>query len=134
MKNIRRAPARHPSLPIPAEDVSVPAPSSSCVPAETKLIFHQSVVITVLPSLRRGTLAAAATGRRRVWEHGDREGSPSLLPAGHSEPPFPGSLYLTIWTHWPFPLPAPCLWSKPVFISGSLDHFWVWPMASPRED
>lgn len=104
----------------PCRGCQCPSPFLKLRPCRDQAYLSSEVVITVLPSLRHGTLAGAAIGRRRVWEHGDREGSPGLLPAGHSETPFPGSLYLTIRTHWPSPLPAPCLWSKPVFISGSL--------------
>lgn len=34
--------------------------------------------------------------------------------------PFPGSLYLAVQIHSPFPLAAPCARSKPVFINGFL--------------
>lgn len=80
----------------PCRGCQCPSPFLKLRPCRDQAYLSSEVVITMLPSLRHGTLAGAAIGRRRVWEHGDREGSPGLLPAGHSETPFPGSLYLTI--------------------------------------
>lgn len=97
---------------------SVPAPFSSCVPEETKLIFHQNVIITALPSPGHGALRLQLEdggGGSMVTESGLQ-----VYCSRAFRDPFPGSLYLAVQIHSPFPLAAPCARSKPVFINGFL--------------
>lgn len=115
---------------------SVPAPFSSCVPEETKLIFHQSVVITALPSpavehwlplqLEDRGCGSMVTGRglQVYCQQGIQRPLPWVSLFDHLDP-------LSISPRCSVRAEQASLHQR---LPGPLVLFWVWPMESPRED